>query len=169
MAEDIASYEKLGAFYLGRPFDLQRREASPTPLLYDSRHLLTHAVPTRFVRDAKGALSGIEIAGPNPSAAPETVRCDLAVIAIGQSKMHAIAKQFPGVGLDARGCIVVTIKVIVCPLALPISVSAVRLPRLAASSCSTSEPANSVRLTEVEIRSVPWPASSITASPPSDT
>ncbi|HWM90751.1 MAG TPA: ATP-binding protein [Thermoanaerobaculia bacterium] len=44
MAEDLAAYEKLGAFYLGRPYDLERGEASLEPLLYDSRDLLTHAV-----------------------------------------------------------------------------------------------------------------------------
>ncbi len=37
-------YEKLGVFYLGREFDLQQRKCRPTPVLYDSRDLLTHAV-----------------------------------------------------------------------------------------------------------------------------
>src|SRR5262249_21380294 len=32
--------------------------------------------------------------------------CDLVGVAIGQSKMHAIVEQFPGVTLDKRGCIV---------------------------------------------------------------
>ena len=43
MADDIAAYEKLGAFYLGRPYDAARGETAPEPLLYDSRDLLTHA------------------------------------------------------------------------------------------------------------------------------
>ena len=37
-------YEKLGVFYLGREFDLQQRQCRNTPVLYDSRDLLTHAV-----------------------------------------------------------------------------------------------------------------------------
>jgi len=56
MAEDIAAYEKLGAFYLGRPFDLQRGEASPEPLLYDSRDLLTHAVCVGMTGSGKTGL-----------------------------------------------------------------------------------------------------------------
>ncbi len=56
MAEDIAAYEKLGAFYLGRPFDLQRGEAAPTPLLYDSRDLLTHAVCVGMTGSGKTGL-----------------------------------------------------------------------------------------------------------------
>jgi hypothetical protein len=56
MAEDIAAYEKLGAFYLGRPFDLQRGEASPDALLYDSRDLLTHAVCVGMTGSGKTGL-----------------------------------------------------------------------------------------------------------------
>ena len=37
-------FETLGAFYLGRPYDLATRTAAPAPLMYDSRDLLTHAV-----------------------------------------------------------------------------------------------------------------------------
>lgn len=37
-------YEKLGAFYLGRPVDPKTGETQPEPLLYDARHLRTHAV-----------------------------------------------------------------------------------------------------------------------------
>lgn len=39
----MADFEKLGAFYLGRPHDLSTRTTSDTPLLYDSRDLVTHA------------------------------------------------------------------------------------------------------------------------------
>ncbi len=59
MAEDItatSTYEKLGAFYLGRPFDLQRGEAAATPLLYDSRDLLTHAVCVGMTGSGKTGL-----------------------------------------------------------------------------------------------------------------
>ncbi|HEX6861636.1 MAG TPA: hypothetical protein VF414_02415, partial [Thermoanaerobaculia bacterium] len=56
MADDIAAYEKLGAFYLGRPYDLTRGEAEATPLLYDSRDLLTHAVCVGMTGSGKTGL-----------------------------------------------------------------------------------------------------------------
>jgi hypothetical protein len=37
-------FEKLGAFYLGKPFDIETRIRADVPLLYDSRDLVTHAV-----------------------------------------------------------------------------------------------------------------------------
>ncbi len=40
----MQDFETLGAFYLGRPYDLATRTATPAPLMYDSRDLLTHAV-----------------------------------------------------------------------------------------------------------------------------
>jgi hypothetical protein len=60
MADEIAAYEKLGAFYLGRPYDPARGEAEPTPLLYDSRDLLTHAVCVGMTGSGKtGLLIGL--------------------------------------------------------------------------------------------------------------
>ncbi|HEY4594276.1 MAG TPA: ATP-binding protein, partial [Thermoanaerobaculia bacterium] len=60
MANDIAAYEKLGAFYLGRPYDAARGEAAPAPLLYDSRDLLTHAVAVGMTGSGKtGLLIGL--------------------------------------------------------------------------------------------------------------
>ncbi len=60
MADDIAAYEKLGAFYLGRPYDAARGEAAPSPLLYDSRDLLTHAVCVGMTGSGKtGLLIGL--------------------------------------------------------------------------------------------------------------
>src|SRR3954466_14224539 len=56
MANDIAAYEKLGAFYLGRPYDAARGEAAPAPLLYDSRDLLTHAVAVGMTGSGKTGL-----------------------------------------------------------------------------------------------------------------
>src|SRR5688572_18985519 len=41
---DPAVFEKLGVFYLGRPYDLATESASPQPLLYDAKDLTTHAV-----------------------------------------------------------------------------------------------------------------------------
>jgi len=40
----MQDYEKLGAFYLGRPFDPGAGKASDGILLYDSKDLVTHAV-----------------------------------------------------------------------------------------------------------------------------
>ncbi len=37
-------YEKLGAFYLGRPYDLENGKAEDGLVLYDSKDLVTHAV-----------------------------------------------------------------------------------------------------------------------------
>ena len=60
MADDIAAYEKLGAFYLGRPYDAARGETAPEPLLYDSRDLLTHAVAVGMTGSGKtGLLIGL--------------------------------------------------------------------------------------------------------------
>src|SRR5512147_2032127 len=60
MADDIAAYEKLGAFYLGRPYDAARGEAAPEPLLYDSRDLVTHAVAVGMTGSGKtGLLSAL--------------------------------------------------------------------------------------------------------------
>jgi hypothetical protein len=60
MADEIAAYEKLGAFYLGRPYDLDRGEAEPAPLLYDSRDLLTHALCVGMTGSGKtGLLIGL--------------------------------------------------------------------------------------------------------------
>ncbi|MFL6192585.1 MAG: ATP-binding protein [Thermoanaerobaculia bacterium] len=60
MADEIAAYEKLGAFYLGRPYDAARGETEPTPLLYDSRDLLTHALCVGMTGSGKtGLLIGL--------------------------------------------------------------------------------------------------------------
>jgi hypothetical protein len=39
-----ADFEKLGVFYLGRPYDLGTKQPKPGLLLYDSKDLVTHAV-----------------------------------------------------------------------------------------------------------------------------
>ena len=39
-----ADFEKLGVFYLGRPYDLGAKQPAPGLLLYDSKDLVTHAV-----------------------------------------------------------------------------------------------------------------------------
>ena len=39
-----ADFEKLGVFYLGRPYDWQQKKAQDGLILYDSKDLVTHAV-----------------------------------------------------------------------------------------------------------------------------
>ena len=56
MALTSSDYEKLGAFYLGRRWDLETESASPGPLLYDSRDLLTHAVCVGMTGSGKTGL-----------------------------------------------------------------------------------------------------------------
>ncbi len=52
-AED---FEKLGVFYLGRPYDLTARQAKPGWLLYDSKDLVTHAVCVGMTGSGKTGL-----------------------------------------------------------------------------------------------------------------
>lgn len=56
MADETAAYEKLGVFYLGRPYDLDKGTAAPEPLLYDSRDLVTHAVVVGMTGSGKTGL-----------------------------------------------------------------------------------------------------------------
>jgi len=49
-------YEKLGVFYLGRPYDLERGETLPAPLLYDSRDLVTHGLCVGMTGSGKTGL-----------------------------------------------------------------------------------------------------------------
>ena len=65
--------------------------------------LVTQATPVAFERDAQGKLTGLKVA---IDGVEQVLPCDTVAEAIGQSKMHAIAAEFPGVELDRRGCIV---------------------------------------------------------------
>ncbi|HYU33160.1 MAG TPA: DUF87 domain-containing protein, partial [Thermoanaerobaculia bacterium] len=56
MADDTSAYEKLGVFYLGRAYDLDKGEAQAEPLLYDSRDLVTHAVMVGMTGSGKTGL-----------------------------------------------------------------------------------------------------------------
>lgn len=53
---DPSIYEKLGTFYLGRPYDLAARKGADEPLLYDSRDLTTHAVCVGMTGSGKTGL-----------------------------------------------------------------------------------------------------------------
>ena len=50
------TFEKLGAFYLGRPYDPVRKAAQPGLILYDSKDLVTHAVCVGMTGSGKTGL-----------------------------------------------------------------------------------------------------------------
>jgi glutamate synthase (NADPH/NADH) small chain len=62
--------------------------------------LLERAVPQAFVRDAGQALRAVKLADGRE------IPCELAILAIGQEKLEALARGFPGVALDGRGHVV---------------------------------------------------------------
>ncbi|MBX3303089.1 MAG: ATP-binding protein [Nitrospira sp.] len=49
-------FEKLGVFYMGRPYDLASKQAGPGWLLYDSKDLVTHAVCVGMTGSGKTGL-----------------------------------------------------------------------------------------------------------------
>ena len=49
-------FEKLGVFYLGRPYDLAAKKSKPGWLLYDSKDLVTHAVCVGMTGSGKTGL-----------------------------------------------------------------------------------------------------------------
>jgi dihydropyrimidine dehydrogenase (NAD+) subunit PreT len=65
--------------------------------------LVDHAKPVAILRDARGQVRAMRVA---KSGIEVELPCDFAVMAIGQSKLRAIAQQFAGVALDARGCVI---------------------------------------------------------------
>ncbi len=56
MAQNIDDFEKLGVFYLGKPFDLESEKEEPGYVLYESRHLTTHAVVVGMTGSGKTGL-----------------------------------------------------------------------------------------------------------------
>ncbi len=56
MADSLPMYEKMGAFYLGRPWNAEKGETVDGPLLYDSQDLLTHAVCVGMTGSGKTGL-----------------------------------------------------------------------------------------------------------------
>src|SRR5580765_6960276 len=52
----MQDFEKLGAFYLGRPFDLKQKKGKDGLLLYDSKDLVTHAVCVGMTGSGKTGL-----------------------------------------------------------------------------------------------------------------
>ncbi len=52
----MSDFEKLGTFYLGRPYDLENTSPKPGLLLYDSKDLVTHAVCVGMTGSGKTGL-----------------------------------------------------------------------------------------------------------------
>ena len=52
----MENFEKLGVFYLGHSFDLQKKKVTDTLLLYDSKDLVTHAVCVGMTGSGKTGL-----------------------------------------------------------------------------------------------------------------
>lgn len=52
----MEDFEKLGAFYLGRPYDLKSKQAKDGLILYDSKDLVTHAVCVGMTGSGKTGL-----------------------------------------------------------------------------------------------------------------
>ena len=52
----MEDFEKLGAFYLGRPYDLEKKKQKDGILLYDSKDLVTHAVCVGMTGSGKTGL-----------------------------------------------------------------------------------------------------------------
>src|SRR6476619_7275069 len=52
----MQDFEKLGVFYLGKPYDLDRKQVKDGWLLYDSRDLVTHAVCVGMTGSGKTGL-----------------------------------------------------------------------------------------------------------------
>jgi hypothetical protein len=52
----MQDFEKLGAFYLGRPYDLKKKAGKDGLLLYDSKDLVTHAVCVGMTGSGKTGL-----------------------------------------------------------------------------------------------------------------
>jgi uncharacterized protein DUF87 len=55
-SETAQEFEKLGVFYLGRPYDLAAKQVKPGWLLYDSKDLVTHAVCVGMTGSGKTGL-----------------------------------------------------------------------------------------------------------------
>jgi len=72
--------------------------------------MITHAQPVAFVRDAAGKLTGLRVKKTDGDGSEYEIPCDLAALAIGQSKLREVAKELTGVELDAKGCVVADAK-----------------------------------------------------------
>ena len=52
----MRDYEKLGLFYLGKTYDIKERQVTPNLVLYESKHLTTHALCVGMTGSGKTGL-----------------------------------------------------------------------------------------------------------------
>jgi glutamate synthase (NADPH/NADH) small chain len=73
--------------------------------------LIERAQPIAVLRDEAGNVKSLRVAltenGKIIAGTEQDLACDTVVLAIGQSKLRALASELPGVELDNRGCVVV--------------------------------------------------------------
>jgi glutamate synthase (NADPH/NADH) small chain len=103
-AQDVAMVYRRSAA------DMSGYDHEMTGARKEAVRLVENVQPTSFVRDASGKLTAIRVAktenGKAVAGTEHDIACDLVALAIGQSKLHELAKEFTGVALDAKGCIV---------------------------------------------------------------
>ncbi|MGJ8698202.1 MAG: ATP-binding protein [Verrucomicrobiaceae bacterium] len=56
MPDSVSDYEKLGSFYLGKEYDIEKREVTDELQLYDSKDLVTHGVVLGMTGSGKTGL-----------------------------------------------------------------------------------------------------------------
>lgn len=73
--------------------------------------LVEKAQPVAVLRGADGNVKGLRVVlteqGAPIAGTEHDLPCDTVILAIGQSKLRALASELPGVELDGRGCVVV--------------------------------------------------------------
>ena len=57
MVNAVSDFERLGAFYLGRRYDVEERASSDEPVLYDAKDLTTHGLIVGMTGSGKTGLS----------------------------------------------------------------------------------------------------------------
>ncbi|MGH9335382.1 MAG: ATP-binding protein, partial [Vicinamibacteria bacterium] len=85
----MRSFEKLGAFYLGRSFDPESAAAGAAPLLYDSRDLTTHGLIVGMTGSGKTGLSIVLLEEAALDGIP-------AIVIDPKGDMANLALRFPG-------------------------------------------------------------------------
>ncbi len=89
----MTSFEKLGAFYLGRPCDPAGSTTSASPLLYDSKDLTTHGLIVGMTGSGKTGLAVVLLEEAALDGIP-------AIVIDPKGDMANLALRFPGLGFE---------------------------------------------------------------------